>query len=33
LGSISTSVNNANFGQVTSVSGNRNVQLSARFDF
>ena len=33
LGGVSTSVNNANFGQVTSVSGNRNVQLSARFDF
>ncbi len=33
LGGVSTSVNNANFGQVTSVSGNRNAQVSARFDF
>jgi hypothetical protein len=33
LGGINTSVNNASFGQVTSVSGNRQVQLNARIDF
>ena len=33
LGGINTSVTNANFGQVTSVSGNRQIQLSVRFDF
>ena len=33
LGGVSTSVNNANFGQVTSVSGNRNIQVSARLEF
>ncbi len=33
LGGINTAVNNASFGQVTSVTGNRQVQLSARFDF
>lgn len=33
LGGIVTSVNNLNFGQVTTVSGNRQIQLSARIDF
>jgi hypothetical protein len=33
LGGITTSVNSINFGQVTTVSGNRQVQLSARIDF
>lgn len=33
LGGIVTSVTNPNFGQVTSVSGNRTVQLAARLDF
>ncbi len=33
LGGIVTSVNNPNFGQVTSISGNRQIQLSARIDF
>jgi hypothetical protein len=33
LGGISTSISSANFGQVTSVSGNRQMQVSARADF
>lgn len=33
LGGISGDINNANFGYVTSVSGNRQVQVSARIDF
>lgn len=33
LGGINTGINNPNFGQVTSVSGNRQMQLSARIDF
>jgi hypothetical protein len=33
LGGISTSINSANFGQVTSVSGNRQMQVGARVDF
>jgi len=33
LGGISGDVNNANFGYATSVSGNRQVQVSGRFDF
>ncbi len=33
LGGINTSVTNALFGQVTSVSGNRSVQIVARVDF
>ena len=33
LGGIVTNVNNPNFGQVTSISGNRQIQLSARIDF
>jgi hypothetical protein len=33
LGGISASFSNANFGQVTSVSGNRQMQVSARLDF
>ncbi|HOK46137.1 MAG TPA: hypothetical protein PLK67_09410 [Bryobacteraceae bacterium] len=33
LGGINTNINNALFGQVTSVSGNRTVQLVARLDF
>ena len=33
LGGISTSFSSANFGQVTSVSGNRQMQVSARMDF
>jgi hypothetical protein len=33
LGGISTGINNPNFGQVTSVSGNRQIQLSSRIDF
>jgi hypothetical protein len=33
LGGVSTSFSSANFGQVTSVSGNRQMQLSARVDF
>ena len=33
LGGISTSISSANFGQVTSVSGNRQMQVSARVDF
>ena len=33
LGGISTSFSSANFGQVTSVSGNRQMQVSARLDF
>ena len=33
LGGISASISNANFGQVTSVSGNRQLQVSGRLDF
>ena len=33
LGGITTNVNSPSFGQVTSVSGNRQVQISARIDF
>jgi hypothetical protein len=33
LGGISGDINNPNFGYVTSVSGNRQIQLSARIDF
>lgn len=33
LGGIVTGINNPSFGQVTSVSGNRQIQLSARIDF
>lgn len=33
LGGITTGVNNPNFGQVTTVSGNRQIQLSGRIDF
>jgi hypothetical protein len=33
LGGISTSISSANFGQVTSVSGNRQMQVSTRIDF
>ncbi len=33
LGGINTSITNPNFGQVTSVSGNRQIQVSARVDF
>jgi hypothetical protein len=33
LGGISGDINNANFGYVTSVSGNRQVQLSGRIEF
>ena len=33
FGGISTSVSSATFGDVTTVSGNRNVQLGARLDF
>ena len=33
LGGIQTSITNASFGQVTSVSGNRQIQMSARVDF
>jgi hypothetical protein len=33
LGGVNTNVNNVNFGQVTSVSGNRQIQLSLRMDF
>ena len=33
LGGITTSINSASFGQVTSVSGNRQIQIAARFDF
>jgi hypothetical protein len=33
FGGIQTSVTNPQFGQVTSVSGNRSVQLGARFEF
>jgi hypothetical protein len=33
FGGITTSVTNQNFGQVTSVSGNRQIQLGARLDF
>lgn len=33
LGGISSDVNNPNFGYATSVSGNRQVQVSARFEF
>jgi hypothetical protein len=33
LGAITTGINNPNFGQVTSVSGSRQAQLSARIDF
>ncbi len=32
-GGITTGINNPNFGQVTSISGNRQVQVSGRFDF
>lgn len=32
-GGISTNINSANFGQVTTVSGNRQMQFSARLDF
>jgi hypothetical protein len=33
FGGINTNVTNVNFGQVTTVSGNRQVQISGRFDF
>ena len=33
LGGIDTGIKSANFGQVTSASGNRNIQLGARLDF
>ena len=33
LGGVSASINSANFGQVTSVSGNRQLQVGARLDF
>ena len=33
LGGIQTSFSNASFGQVTSVSGNRQIQISGRLDF
>jgi len=33
LAGLNTAVNNLSFGQMTSVSGNRQVQLSVRFDF
>ncbi|MEO8128229.1 MAG: hypothetical protein ABI822_14105, partial [Bryobacteraceae bacterium] len=33
LGGIQTSVTNATFGQVTSISGNRQIQLGMRLDF
>ena len=33
LGGIVTSVNSTNFGQVTTVTGNRQIQLSGRIDF
>jgi hypothetical protein len=33
LGGVSTSFSSANFGQVTSVSGNRQAQMTARVDF
>jgi hypothetical protein len=33
LGGINTTISNAQFGQVTSVSGNRSIQLGLRFDF
>jgi hypothetical protein len=33
FGGIQTSVTNAQFGQVTSISGNRSIQLGARFQF
>jgi hypothetical protein len=33
FGGIQTSVTNAQFGQVTSVSGNRSIQIGARFQF
>jgi hypothetical protein len=33
LGGVSTSFSSSNFGQVTSVSGNRQMQVSARLDF
>jgi hypothetical protein len=33
LGGPNTAVNNINFGQISSVSGNRQIQLSARLDF
>ena len=33
LGGISTSINSVNFGQVTTVSGNRQIQLGVRFEF
>jgi len=33
LGGIQTSVTNSQFGQVTSISGNRQIQIGARLDF
>ena len=33
LGRITTGINNPNFGQVTSVSGSRQAQISGRIDF
>jgi hypothetical protein len=33
LGGISTNVTAINFGQVTNVTGNRQIQVSARLDF
>ena len=33
LGGITTSINSVNFGQVTTVSGNRQVQMGARLEF
>jgi hypothetical protein len=33
LGGIQTSVTNPQFGQVTSISGNRSIQLGTRLDF
>jgi hypothetical protein len=33
LGGPNTTITNANFGQITSVSGNRSIQIGARMDF
>ena len=33
LGEIQTAVTNPQFGQVTSISGNRSIQLGTRIDF
>jgi hypothetical protein len=33
LGGIQTNVTNAQFGQVTSISGNRQIQIGTRLDF